>query len=160
MKEYKDNIVHDSYYLINKFKERNMQVTQLQIQKIMYFFEAYYMCEEDTSSLYDCHFNAWMYGPVAIPLHNEFKAFQGRPITLPEDKEKIGYNIEETKRKMLDYIFDVFGEIPAKRLVGLTHMEGSPWYNKWIENGQKVVYGEASYIDKIATKKWFKETFA
>ena len=41
----------------------------------MYFFEAYYMCEHDVEQLYECNFNAWMFGPVAIPLHKEYKAF-------------------------------------------------------------------------------------
>lgn len=157
--EYKDNIKHDSYYLINLYKNVGKAVTQLQVQKIMYFFEAYYMCEKNVPKLYECNFNAWMYGPVAIPLHNEYKAFEGRPIVLTEEKEKIGNEIDEEKRKILDYIFEVFGRLTPKELVDLTHMRGSPWYNKWIENGQKVVYGPASYIDKEETKKWFKEVF-
>lgn len=159
MKEYKDNIVHDSYYLINKFKESKKPATQLQIQKIMYFFEAYYMCEKDVPALYECNFNAWMFGPVAIPLHNEYKSFEGRPITLTEEKEKIGNEIDEEKKKILNYVFEVFGTMTPAQLVNLTHMVGSPWHIKWNENGKRVVYGEKSYIDKKETKKWFKEEF-
>ena len=44
--EHENNIVYDSYYLINLFKsDGNKMVTQLQVQKLMYFFEAYYMNE-------------------------------------------------------------------------------------------------------------------
>lgn len=39
MEEYKDNIVYDSYYLVNLFKNAGIKVTQLQIQKIMYFLK-------------------------------------------------------------------------------------------------------------------------
>ena len=88
--EYDNNIIHDSYYLVNLYKKARKPVTQLQIQKIMYFFEAYYMCEHNVDRLYDCNFNAWMFGPVAIPLHNEYRAFEGRPISLTEEKENIG----------------------------------------------------------------------
>ena len=50
-----NNIVHDSYYLINQFKKAGKKVTQLQVQKIMYFFEAYYMCEhKDIPYLHPC----------------------------------------------------------------------------------------------------------
>ena len=59
----------------------------------------------------------------------------------------------------MDYIFEVFGGLTPKQLVNLTHRVGSPWHKKWIENGQKVVYGPQSYIDKQETKKWFKENF-
>lgn len=159
MKEYKDNIVYDSYYLINKFKENNISVTQLQVQKIMYFFEAFYMCEKDVLGLYECNFNAWMFGPVAIPLHNEYKSFEGRRIILTEEKEKIGNGIDEEKKKILDYVFEVFGTMTPRELVNLTHMIGSPWHTKWNENGKRVVYGEKSYIDKEETKKWFKREF-
>ena len=155
-----NNIVHDSYYLINLFKNANVTVTQLQVQKIMYFFEAYYMCEHDEiSRLYECNFNAWMFGPVAIPLHKEFKAFEGRDIVLTKEQEQIGNSIREEKREILDYMFEVFGGKTPKELVNLTHMVNSPWHKKWIENGKRVVYGEKSYIDKIETRDWFRRTF-
>lgn len=157
--EYRNNIIHDSYYLVNLFKNAKRTVTQLQIQKIMYFFEAYYMCEKDVSQLYECNFNAWMFGPVAIPLHNEYKMFEGRPIILTKEKENIGNQIEEEKREIMDYIFEVFGKLKPRELVNLTHRVGSPWHTKWIENGQKVVYGPQSYIDKQQTKMWFKDNF-
>ena len=157
--KYKDNIVHDSYYLVNLFKKAGKPVTQLQIQKIMYFFEAYYMCEKNVDQLYECNFNAWMFGPVAIPLHKEYKIFEGRPIVLTEEKENIGNKIDEEKRKIMNYIFEVFGELTPKQLVNLTHRVGSPWHQKWLENGKKVVYVSKSYIDKKETKKWFKENF-
>lgn len=157
--EHENNIVYDSYYLINLFKKAKIPVTQLQVQKIMYFFEAYYMCEHDEQRLYECNFNAWMFGPVAIPLHKEYKAFEGRPITLTKEQEEIGNQICEEKRNILDYIFKVFGNKSPKQLVNLTHMIGSPWHKKWLENGKRVVYGEASYIDKIETRDWFRKTF-
>lgn len=157
--DYDNNIVHDSYYLVNLYKKAKKTVTQLQIQKIMYFFEAYYMCEYNVNQLYECNFNAWMFGPVAIPLHNEYKAFEGRPIFLTEEKEKIGNEIKEDKRKILDYIFTVFGEKTSRELVNITHMIDSPWHKKWLENGQKVVFGPSSYINKEETRDWFRRTF-
>lgn len=159
MENYENNIVYDSYYLVNLFKKSGKKVTQLQVQKIMYFFEAYYMCEKNVSQLYECNFNAWMFGPVAIPLHNEYKTFEGRPIELTEEKENIGNQISEEKRKIMDYIFEVFGDLKPRELVNLTHTNGSPWHKKWVENGEKVVYGSKSYINKEETKKWFKEKF-
>lgn len=157
--KYKDDIVHDSYYLVNLFKKAGKPVTQLQIQKIMYFFEAYYMCEKNVDQLYECNFNAWMFGPVAIPLHKEYKMFEGRPIVLTEEKENIGNKIDKEKRKIIDYVFEVFGELTPQQLVNLTHQVGSPWHKKWLDNEKKVVYGSKSYIDKKETKKWFRENF-
>lgn len=156
---HENNIVYDSYYLVKLFMENKKEITQLHIQKLMYFFEAYYMNEKDCDKLYDCNFNAWAFGPVAIPLYREYKNFSEFPITLTEEKIEIGKNISKDKKKMLDEIYNVFGKLSASKLVDLTHMTGSPWYNKWIENNKRIVYGSASYIDKAETKKWFKEHF-
>ena len=157
--DYENNIVYDSYYLINMFTKDNQEVTQLQIQKLMYFFEAYYMNVKNTDKLYDCNFNAWMFGPVAIPLYKEYKNFGEFPINLTEEKINIGEQICKDKKDLLAELYKVFGKLNANQLVNLTHQTGSPWYNKWEENNRRVVYGPASYINKEETKKWFRENF-
>ncbi len=154
-----DNIVTDSYYLINLFANDNKKVTQLHIQKLMYFFEAFYMCIKNTDSLYSCHFNAWAFGPVAIPLYKEYKVFGNADIILSEEKIKQGNEIDSLKKEVIKKIYETFGILSARQLVDITHKEGSPWYNKWMENNQKVVYGDKSYINKIETKNWFRDNF-
>ena len=157
--EHENNIIFDSYYLVKIFKDNKQDITQLQIQKLMYFFEAYYMNINDCNKLYDCNFNAWMFGPVAIPLYKEYKNFGEYPIVLSDEKLKIGECISADKKKILKELYDVFGKLDASKLVELTHMINSPWYNKWNENNKKIVYGEESYISKDETKTWFKENF-
>lgn len=157
--EHQDNIVYDSYFLVNLFRADNRQVTQLQIQKLMYFFEAFYMCIKNIESLYQCHFNAWAFGPVAIPLYKEYKVFGSADIILTDEKTEQGNKIDSFKKEVLNKIYETFGKLSASQLVDITHKEGSPWHVKWMENNQKVVYGEKSYIDKIKTKDWFKDNF-
>lgn len=157
--EHENNIVHDSYYLVNLFVKDDNEITQLQVQKLMYFFEAYYMNVKDCEKLYDCSFNAWMFGPVAIPLYKEYKSFGEFPIALTEEKANSGNEIDEEKKIILDELYTVFGKLSARELVDLTHMKDSPWYNKWNDNNKRVVYGEQSYISKEETKKWFRENF-
>ena len=155
-----NNIIYDAYYLISLFNKDNNSVTQLQIQKIMYFFEAYYMAvNTDVEQLYSCNFNAWAFGPVSIPLYKEFKKYGENPIILDVDKKEIGNSISDDKKRMIDYIYKVFGSLSAMKLVELTHREDSPWYSTWIKNGSKVVYGEKSYINKIETRDWFRRVF-
>lgn len=155
-----NNIIFDAYYLISLFNRDKKPITQLQVQKIMYFFEAYYMAiNPDIQQLYPCHFNAWAFGPVAIPLYKEFKEFGENPITLPSEKEEIGKNIYADKRRRLDYIYEIFGGLSAMKLVELTHRTDSPWYSTWIKNGSKVVYGEQSYINKLESRDWFRRVF-
>lgn len=158
-KEYKDNIVYDAYYLISLFNRDKEKVTQLQVQKIMYFFEAYYMCIKNVDKLYDCNFNAWAFGPVSIPLYQDLKKFGDKNIILNDEQLETANKIDSEKKKILDYIYTVFGKISAMKLVELTHRKDSPWYSKWIENNEMVVYGEKSYISKKQTREWFERVF-
>lgn len=156
----KNNIVYDSYYLVSLFNNEKKDITQLQIQKLMYFFEAYYMNVKNTNEpLYECNFNAWMFGPVAIPLYKEYKNFGEFNIILDESKRKIGKEISKGKRMMLDEIYRTFGKLEPSKLVEITHLSDSPWYDVWMKNGKRVVYGSGSYIDKNKTKEWFKKHF-
>lgn len=157
--DYKNNIVYDAYYLISLFNTDHRPITQLQAQKIMYFFEAYYMVIHQVDKLYECNFNAWAFGPVAIPLYQALKIFGENNIILTEEQKKLGESIDPEKKRILKYIYEVFGKLSAMKLVELTHMKDSPWDKKWKENGEKVVFGTASYIDKEETRDWFKRTF-
>lgn len=157
--EYENNIIQDAYYLINKFNNDRKDVTNLHIQKLMYFFEAYYMNVYKVEQLYDCNFCAWAYGPVAIPLYKELKRFGNGKIELTEQNKIDAEKISNEKKKLLDNIYNVFKEVPAMRLVEFTHMSGSPWKEVWEKNGRKVGYGADTYIDKIKSKDWFKNVF-
>lgn len=155
-----NNIVYDAYYLISLFNKDEKTVTQLQIQKMMYFLEAYYMAiNTDVKQLYKCNFNAWAFGPVSIPLYIAFKKYGENPIVLNEKERELGNSISNDKKRMIEYIYEVFGDLSAMKLVELTHREDSPWYSTWIKNGGKVVYGEKSYINKIETRDWFRKVF-
>lgn len=157
---HENNIVYDAYYLINKFNESGKQVSNMQIQKLMYFFEAYYMnIYPEVDKLYDCNFNAWAFGPVSIPLYKEFRKFGNNAIILTDENKSNGEEIAEDKKKLLDNICNSFKEVPAMGLVEITHMQGSPWSNVWKANGEKVGYGANTYINKEETKEWFKKIF-
>ena len=60
---------------------------------------------------------------------------------------------------LLRFLYKIFGNLTAMNLVSLTHMKDSPWYKKWMENGEKIMVGAKSFIDKIETKEWFGNTF-
>lgn len=158
-KEYENDIRQDAYYLIKKFKDDGKSVTNLQIQKLMYFFEAYYMNVYDVDELYDCNFCAWAYGPVAIPLYKELKKFGNGNIELTEENIERAEKVSEDKKNLLDKIYNVFKDVAAMTLVDFTHMTGSPWKDVWERNGRKVGYGADTYINKIKTKEWFRDVF-
>lgn len=159
MKERKHDIVKDAYYLISKFLEEDKIITNLQVQKLMYFFEAYYMNVHDVEKVYECNFNAWAFGPVAIPLYKEFKRFGNSCIELTDEQKIEGNSIDDDSKNLLNIIYNVFKDVPAMRLVEFTHMQDCPWTEVWERNGKKVGYGDNTYIDKVKSKNWFRKTF-
>ena len=126
MEEHKDNIIQDAYYLIKKYNDNGKDLSNLEVQKLMYFFEAYYMNVYKVDKLYDCNFCAWAYGPVAIPLYKKFKKFGNGKIELTKEDKESGERITKEKKELLDDIYNVFKEVSAMTLVGYTHMLGSP----------------------------------
>jgi uncharacterized phage-associated protein len=157
--EREHDIVRDSYYLVSLFQKDGKDVTQLQLQKLMYFFEAYCMNRMDVTSLYDCQWNAWDYGPVAIPLRKAYADFGSASIDLPPEKTEQGERMEGGKKELMKKIYAVFGVLKASTLVGITHRADSPWDRRWKANGNKAAYGAQSYIDKSQMKEWFEKEF-
>ncbi len=148
--EIKNNIVYDAFYLVNLFTNSGRPVTQLHIQKLMYLFEAYYMNAKNTDKLYDCDYQAWIFGPVATPLYKNFKKYGKQPIELTEEEKKLGNSIDSEKKELLNQLFETFKDFKAMQLVNFTHAHGSPWYIAWNEK-------KYSIIPKKDIKDWFKK---
>lgn len=149
-KKYNNNIIQDAYYLISLFNNNNKTITQLQVQKLMYLFEAYYLNVKNVDRLYECEYQAWNFGPVATPLYKTFKKYGRNNIILTEQEKSLGNNISEDKKKLLNDIYNVFGNFTAMELVNFTHADGSPWKEAW-------EYREYSNINKERMKSWFSK---
>ena len=85
--ERENDIIQDSYYLINLFHEDGQEVTQLHVQKLMFLFEAYYMNAMDKDKLYECGYKAWNFGPVAPKLYKRYKNCGKDDIILTKEEE-------------------------------------------------------------------------
>lgn len=144
----KDNIVQDAYYLITLFDNSENKPTQLHVQKLMYLFEAYYMNVEKVEELYECNYQAWNFGPVAIPLYKEFKIYGKDNIVITDEKREWANNIPDNRKKRLNELYEAFKGFSAIELVNFTHANGSPWYEAW--NTKR--YSE---ISKKSIKDWF-----
>lgn len=148
--ERKDDIIQDSYYLINLFHADNKIVTQLHIQKLMFIFESYYMNVKDTDSLYDCGYKAWNFGPVAPRLYKRYKNCGKEDIKLTEEEKEYGDKISDEKKQIMQSLYKTFKDFTALELVAFTHSTDSPWRKVW----EKEKYGD---ISKKDMKDWFKK---
>lgn len=142
------NIIENSEYIIEYYKQNQKTVTNLELQKLAYFLEAIYMVCTDEQYLYKEQFSAWNFGPVNTEIYNRYKSFGSMPIELDHE-----VNINRVNLKYIKILYNLFNDFTAAQLVNLSHIENSPWYNiskKWNSQIPKNVM-----ISKNETKEWF-----
>jgi uncharacterized phage-associated protein len=123
----------------NKEKEG---ITNLKLQKILYFAQAYYLSKIG-KPLFSDNIEAWAYGPVVPDVYKKFRSNKSNPIIDEEDKSVISDEDKNNLRK----IWGTFGGYSASKLVDITHAH-TPWR-------------EASkLVSKIISHKAIKEYYA
>lgn len=108
-------------YFIAECRDRGENLTNLKLQKLLYYADAWNLALRDTE-LFPEPFKAWVHGPVLLSQYHRFKDYRWRPIT--EDIERPA--IDEALSAHLNEIVDVFGCETAVALELMTHRE-APW---------------------------------
>ena len=108
-------------YLLIKFRESGDCLTNLKLQKLVYYSQAWYLALYD-KPLFDNKFEAWVHGPVNRGLYDRFKDYKWNTITEdiqnPELLEQVKNHLEE--------IIKAFGDETAYSLERMVHHE-EPW---------------------------------
>lgn len=147
MNMYGINICDVAAILVNKFNNDSKTITQLKLQKMLYFIEAYYMAAYNKKRLYKEEFVRWAYGPVSKKIYDKYRCYMNLPITVINFDDEIF--LEDDVNDSINQIYDDFGNLTSTQLIALTHRHGSPWY----------CTPQDEVISKEETKKWFKELF-
>lgn len=120
-------------FVIEIAKEKGDPVTNLKLQKILFFLQGYCLSKHD-APLIDGSFSKWRYGPVEEDVYREFKYYGPAPIegkSVFFDKGKIEFRSEEVrlsdkfKKEFKDVISNLLNN-DAWELVNLTH-EHTSW---------------------------------
>ena len=146
-------------FLIDAAIARNVLVTHLGLQKIIYFAHAWHLAKYDRP-LVGQRFEAWQYGPVVRVIFDQLKRLKDKPIDtklLRVDRDsgnfvEFEYDFSDLERKFLENIFDYYGNIDPRKLVDLTHDVGGPWEKVWKSSGERSVVG--MYIPDQSIKLW------
>lgn len=109
-----------SQAFIGDNKERE-GITNLKLQKILYFAQAYYLAKFN-KPLFNNTIEAWEYGPVIPDIYRRFKNYGGKPIISKRDNS----TLSEKDKEILKEIWETFGGYSASRLVDISHAH-APW---------------------------------
>ncbi|GBE30717.1 hypothetical protein BMS3Bbin04_01753 [bacterium BMS3Bbin04] len=109
-------------YILWKLGEYGDVVTNLKLQKLLYYTQAWYLALNDGKPLFTAQFQAWVHGPVHPSTYHHYKKHGRNPLPVPEYEP-----ILPTRAKdQIDVILDVFAKYTGWELEYMTHHE-DPW---------------------------------
>lgn len=157
----KYNVLDIARYVINYCNNKNEHISNLKLQKILYFIQAgFYMNKGEECFVDDIE--AWKYGPVIPEVYHEFKKYGSNNI--PYINEYLDFSdglfnfknkkyndnfIDEYDKDLINYLVDECNKYRASELVDITHKQ-----EPWLENYES---GVNNIIDKASLKNYFKK---
>ncbi|WP_087064135.1 Panacea domain-containing protein [Intestinibacillus massiliensis] len=121
--------VQVAQYIVDRCTKLGMPISNLKLQKILYFAWIDYF-KSVHSALFLDNICAWQLGPVVPSVYYEYCSYAGNPIRETHDLTTITL----PDQSELNNIIDRYIDIPASKLVDISHAIGKPW-NIIYQNG-------------------------
>ena len=125
----------------------------MELQKLVYFAEGWYLAIHTGESLIQERIEAWAYGPVIPSVYHEFKRFGNESILFEPDKHKFNFSPEVID--FLKEVYDGLKDYDAYQLSMLSHMEGGPWKKIYDESAGEIPRG--ARIEKEDIESYFRD---
>ena len=119
--------------LIRLSRENEIPVTPMQVQKLAYFCHAWHLALGYGPMFQDA-VESWQYGPVIRTVYHALKHYGGDPIREPLQPEEAQF--AATEAKVINAVWEQYGEIDGLALSRLTHAIGSPWHQVYSRGEQ------------------------
>ena len=154
------NAIDVANYIIEKSVENQNPVSNLKLQKLLYYSQAAKLVEGNGESLFGENISAWRYGPVVESTYHRFKTNVNSPIFEKSTNDSL-FNVEEIKeynlkkiiseedQKIINRVVNSYKKYKPLDMVRKTHNE-EPWINAYIEQKKK-------FIDVSAIKEYYSK---
>lgn len=135
-------------YLLVKARDRGEPLSNLKLQKLLYYAQAWHLALHDRA-LFSDDFQAWVHGPVLPSQYHRFKAAAWMPIAEPVAEPSLPRRVTA----FLDEILDIFGTETAIALEMMTHRE-----RPWIEARRGIPADQSScaIISKVTMRDFYR----
>lgn len=112
-------------YVIRRAVETDMTITNLKLQKTLYYLQGYSLKRLNTVA-FDEDIQNWQYGPVSPVAYFQYCSYGAHPL---EENGAIEIEtIERRAKQLFDKVIDACLALPARQLVQKSHEE-DPWRN-------------------------------
>ena len=151
------NVLDISRYIINYCNEKDYNLSNLKLQKILYFIQAYYLSKTEAKEpCFKERIVAWDFGPVVPIAYHEFKRFGSTNIPRVTTYIEIDENdfwqskvvkysddvIKDCDKELINKLVDNFAKFSTTRLVQITHNQ-SPWIDAHRQGNNQEITVEA-----------------
>lgn len=134
-----------SKYIISKCNNEDCPISNLQLQKILYYIQgAFYRTFNKPA--FDDDIEAWQHGPVVKNVYYEYSNYVASKLTMNILNNVIN-EYDNSEIKVINEIIEKLKAKDAWELVDMTHRE-DPW---------KLVSSYFGIISKESIKNWFNE---
>lgn len=127
-----------SYFvqLANDTPEHDL--TNLKLQKLLYYAQGKYLARNDGQPLFDDKVEAWQYGPVVAEAYHAFKACGNFPVTVFDISYRATPLSDQTKQFVAEIWESIGRKYSGSYLVGKTHANGTPWKMVFNESDRNI----------------------
>ncbi len=115
-------------YIIARAEKSKHSVTNLQLQKILYYVQGYFLREFEVPA-FDAEIEAWQYGPVVPEAYYDFCIYGRNYITSEDTDNALGKIESKEHKKLIDKVITACTKMSVGDLIDKTHNE-TPWKNK------------------------------
>ena len=116
------NINDVANYVVRAFQEAGDPVTNLKLQKLLYYIQGWHLALNDGRPAFDAEFQAWVHGPVCAEVYRAFKIYRWHPIV----DEVPAPAIPAALAEHIDEVLAEYGGETGWALEQRTHTE-APW---------------------------------
>jgi uncharacterized phage-associated protein len=144
--------IYRNVKLANWFIERGIKedkrLTQMQIQKLIYFAHALKLTSKGESFV-NGSFQAWEYGPVLEDLYGFTQSWGEKPLhqllAAPNSKGELIFPITKNKSdlEIMESTWNVFSGLTRIELSNLSHVRGGPWDKAYLNAFNKEMSDES-----------------
>lgn len=109
--------------------ENNNKLTHMQVQKLTYIANGFYLAIED-QQLFTDNIKAWKYGPVIPVLYDALRHNGNDLITEPPKGSGLVDKLSN-QFAMIQAVYFQYSDMPGWKLSALTHQKNTPWSQTW-----------------------------
>lgn len=116
------NVLEVAKYIIYHEKSEGRTVSNLRLQKLLYFIQAKFLIEKEEPCFTE-KMEAWNYGPVVPIVYSAYRYYGSMPLPCENSSN---FSIDESDKEKIDSMLDSCSEYSTSTLVEITHTQ-APW---------------------------------